>query len=77
MTLRVCVAVFWGSYFDHALAWEKRMDDPNVKIVTYEEMKEVDFPSGGSVSSDRHSVWSFSRRSFCPLKTFCFPSCRT
>ncbi|KAL7866579.1 hypothetical protein AOLI_G00143930 [Acnodon oligacanthus] len=29
-----------GSYFDHALAWEKRMDDPNVVIVTYEELKE-------------------------------------
>uniref|UniRef100_A0A8C9W1P3 Sulfotransferase n=1 Tax=Scleropages formosus TaxID=113540 RepID=A0A8C9W1P3_SCLFO len=28
-----------GSYFDHALAWEKRMDDPNVMIVTFEEMK--------------------------------------
>ncbi|XP_036402782.1 sulfotransferase 6B1-like [Megalops cyprinoides] len=30
----------WGSYFDHALAWEKRMDDPNVMIVTFEELKE-------------------------------------
>ncbi|XP_031696493.1 sulfotransferase 6B1 [Anarrhichthys ocellatus] len=30
----------WGSYFDHALAWEKRMDDPNVMIVTYEELKQ-------------------------------------
>ncbi|XP_039995207.1 sulfotransferase 6B1 [Xiphias gladius] len=30
----------WGSYFDHALAWEKRMDDPNVLIVTYEELKQ-------------------------------------
>ncbi|XP_073338297.1 sulfotransferase 6B1 [Pagrus major] len=30
----------WGSYFDHALAWEKRMDDPNVMVVTYEELKQ-------------------------------------
>uniref|UniRef100_G3PB21 Sulfotransferase n=1 Tax=Gasterosteus aculeatus TaxID=69293 RepID=G3PB21_GASAC len=30
----------WGSYFDQALAWEKRMDDPDVMIVTYEELKE-------------------------------------
>ncbi|KAI7795164.1 sulfotransferase 6B1 [Triplophysa rosa] len=30
----------WGSYFDHALAWEKRFDDPNVRIVTYEELKQ-------------------------------------
>ncbi|KAJ8250809.1 hypothetical protein COCON_G00227310 [Conger conger] len=30
----------WGSYFDHALAWEKRIEDPNVMIVTYAEMKE-------------------------------------
>lgn len=30
----------WGSYFDHALAWEKKMDDPNVMIVTYEELKQ-------------------------------------
>ncbi|XP_030604480.1 sulfotransferase 6B1 [Archocentrus centrarchus] len=32
--------VAWGSYFDHALAWEKRMDDPNVMAVMYEEMKQ-------------------------------------
>ncbi|XP_048842751.1 sulfotransferase 6B1-like [Brienomyrus brachyistius] len=31
--------VAWGSYFDHALAWEKCMDDPNVMIVTFEDMK--------------------------------------
>ncbi|KAM4607426.1 sulfotransferase 6B1 [Polymixia lowei] len=30
----------WGSYFEHALAWEKRIDDPNVMIVTYEELKQ-------------------------------------
>ncbi|XP_068183145.1 sulfotransferase 6B1-like [Antennarius striatus] len=32
--------VSWGSYFDYALAWEKKMDDPNVKIITYEELKQ-------------------------------------
>ncbi|KAJ8013870.1 hypothetical protein DPEC_G00034290 [Dallia pectoralis] len=32
--------VLWGSYFDHALGWEKRMDDPNVMIVTFEELKQ-------------------------------------
>ncbi|XP_049927706.1 sulfotransferase 6B1 [Epinephelus moara] len=30
----------WGSYFDHAVAWEKKMDDPNVMIVTYEDLKQ-------------------------------------
>ncbi|KAM4591358.1 sulfotransferase 6B1 [Odontesthes bonariensis] len=30
----------WGSYFDHALAWEKKMDDPTVMIITYEELKQ-------------------------------------
>ncbi|KAJ8361354.1 hypothetical protein SKAU_G00178790 [Synaphobranchus kaupii] len=30
----------WGSYFDHALAWEKRIDDPNVMILTFEELKQ-------------------------------------
>lgn len=34
--------VGWGSYFDHAVAWEKHMDDPYVLIMTYEELKEVD-----------------------------------
>ncbi|KAM9803717.1 sulfotransferase 6B1 [Neosynchiropus ocellatus] len=29
----------WGSYFDHAVAWDKKMDDPNVLFVTYEELK--------------------------------------
>lgn len=33
--------VAWGSYFDHALAWEKLMDNPNILMVTYEQMKEV------------------------------------
>ncbi|KAI4899489.1 hypothetical protein NFI96_017600 [Prochilodus magdalenae] len=37
--------VAWGSYFDHALAWEKHMDDSLVKIVTYEELKE-NLPEG-------------------------------
>ncbi|XP_036406814.1 sulfotransferase 6B1-like [Megalops cyprinoides] len=32
--------VIWGSYFDHALAWEKRINDPDVMIVTYEYLKE-------------------------------------
>uniref|UniRef100_A0A8C2AF50 Sulfotransferase n=1 Tax=Cyprinus carpio TaxID=7962 RepID=A0A8C2AF50_CYPCA len=32
--------VAWGSYFDHALTWEKRLDDPNVMMVTYEELKQ-------------------------------------
>ncbi|XP_066553237.1 sulfotransferase 6B1 [Amia ocellicauda] len=30
----------WGSYFDHALSWEKRIDNPNIMFVTYEDMKE-------------------------------------
>ncbi|MBN3324087.1 ST6B1 Sulfotransferase, partial [Atractosteus spatula] len=30
----------WGSYFDHALAWEEHMDNPNVMVVTYEYLKE-------------------------------------
>ncbi|XP_029962203.1 sulfotransferase 6B1 [Salarias fasciatus] len=29
----------WGSYFDHALSWDKKMDDPNVMVVTFEELK--------------------------------------
>ncbi|KAF7686798.1 sulfotransferase 6B1-like [Silurus meridionalis] len=30
----------WGSYFDHALAWEKQMNDINVMIITFEELKQ-------------------------------------
>lgn len=32
--------VIYGSYFDHAKAWEKLFSDPNVKMVTYEDLKE-------------------------------------
>ncbi|XP_061692486.1 sulfotransferase 6B1 [Syngnathoides biaculeatus] len=32
--------VGWGSYFEHAMAWEKKMDDPDVMIVTYEQLKQ-------------------------------------
>ncbi|XP_067901466.1 sulfotransferase 6B1 [Heterodontus francisci] len=37
--------VGWGSYFDHALIWEKHIDDENVMIITYEELKE-NLPKG-------------------------------
>lgn len=37
----LCSLVPWGSYFDHALAWEKQIEDPNVMIVMYEELKQV------------------------------------
>ncbi|XP_041418666.1 sulfotransferase 6B1 isoform X1 [Xenopus laevis] len=36
MTGNVC----WGSYFDHVLEWNKHIDDENIMIVTFEEMKE-------------------------------------
>ncbi|XP_020658483.3 sulfotransferase 6B1 [Pogona vitticeps] len=32
--------VGWKSYFDHALVWDKHMDEVNVKIMTFEELKE-------------------------------------
>uniref|UniRef100_A0A8C8S7E4 Sulfotransferase n=1 Tax=Pelusios castaneus TaxID=367368 RepID=A0A8C8S7E4_9SAUR len=32
--------VCWSSYFDHALAWNEHMDEENIMIITYEEMKE-------------------------------------
>ncbi|XP_018118550.1 sulfotransferase 6B1 isoform X2 [Xenopus laevis] len=32
--------VCWGSYFDHALAWNQHIDDDDVLIMTFEEMKE-------------------------------------
>ncbi|XP_053567757.1 sulfotransferase 6B1 [Bombina bombina] len=31
--------VIWGSYFDHALEWNKHIDDERILIVTFEEMK--------------------------------------
>ncbi|XP_067418763.1 sulfotransferase 6B1-like [Emydura macquarii macquarii] len=36
----MCGEVCWSSYFDHALAWNKHMDEENIMIITYEEMKE-------------------------------------
>ncbi|XP_006018489.1 sulfotransferase 6B1-like [Alligator sinensis] len=32
--------VCWSSYFDHALAWNRHIDDENILIITYEELKE-------------------------------------
>ncbi|XP_063161752.1 sulfotransferase 6B1-like [Candoia aspera] len=32
--------VGWNSYFDHAVAWDKHMDEENIMIITYEELKE-------------------------------------
>ncbi|MED6269029.1 Sulfotransferase 6B1 [Characodon lateralis] len=44
--------VAWGSYFDHALAWNKKMDDPNVMVVTYEDLKQ-------DLSEGIHQISSF------------------
>ncbi|KAJ1204780.1 hypothetical protein NDU88_000218 [Pleurodeles waltl] len=32
--------VAYGSYFDHAIAWNKHIDDENVMIVMFEDMKQ-------------------------------------
>ncbi|XP_053238742.1 sulfotransferase 6B1 [Podarcis raffonei] len=32
--------VAWGSYFDHAVVWNKHIDDENVLVLTYEQLKE-------------------------------------
>ncbi|XP_043919617.1 sulfotransferase 6B1-like isoform X2 [Protopterus annectens] len=32
--------VFWGSYFSHAIAWNKHIDDEDVMLLTFEELKE-------------------------------------
>nr|XP_006135300.1 sulfotransferase 6B1-like isoform X1 [Pelodiscus sinensis] len=32
--------VSWGSYFDHAVAWNKHIEDENVMLITYEDLKE-------------------------------------
>lgn len=33
--------VSWGSYFDFAINWNKHLDDENVKLILYEDLKEV------------------------------------
>ncbi|NXG73707.1 ST6B1 Sulfotransferase, partial [Baryphthengus martii] len=30
----------WGSYFDYLSAWNKHVDDENVRMITYEELKQ-------------------------------------
>ncbi|NWZ19196.1 ST6B1 Sulfotransferase, partial [Asarcornis scutulata] len=32
--------VGWGSYFDHAVTWNKHIEDENTMIITYEDLKE-------------------------------------
>ncbi|KAM4693524.1 sulfotransferase 6B1-like isoform 1-T1 [Discoglossus pictus] len=32
--------VIWGSYFDHAVAWNNHIDDEGVCVITFEEMKQ-------------------------------------
>ncbi|XP_025958454.1 sulfotransferase 6B1 [Dromaius novaehollandiae] len=32
--------VSWGSYFDHAVTWNKHIEDENVMVVIYEDLKE-------------------------------------
>lgn len=35
------ITVGWGSYFDHAVTWNKHIEDENIMIITYEDLKEV------------------------------------
>ncbi|XP_010188946.1 PREDICTED: sulfotransferase 6B1-like, partial [Mesitornis unicolor] len=30
----------WGSYFDHAVTWNKHIEDENTMIIIYEDLKE-------------------------------------
>ncbi|NXY41253.1 ST6B1 Sulfotransferase, partial [Ceuthmochares aereus] len=32
--------VSWGSYFDHAVTWNKHIEDENIMVITYEDLKE-------------------------------------
>ncbi|XP_044865449.1 sulfotransferase 6B1-like isoform X2 [Mauremys mutica] len=32
--------ISWGSYFDYLVEWNKHVDDENVMVITYEELKE-------------------------------------
>ncbi|KAM3931927.1 sulfotransferase 6B1-like [Leptodactylus fuscus] len=32
--------VVWGSYFDHAVAWNKHLEDDSILLITFENMKE-------------------------------------
>ncbi|XP_056419337.1 sulfotransferase 6B1-like [Hyla sarda] len=32
--------VVWGSYFDHAVVWNKHLDEDTILLVTFEDMKE-------------------------------------
>lgn len=38
--------VGWGSYFDHAVTWNKHIEDENTMIVIYEDLKEVLLETG-------------------------------
>ncbi|XP_073483902.1 sulfotransferase 6B1-like isoform X1 [Aquarana catesbeiana] len=33
--------VVWGSYFDHAVVWNKHLDTDTVLLMTFEDMKEI------------------------------------
>ncbi|KGL80540.1 Sulfotransferase 6B1, partial [Tinamus guttatus] len=32
--------VSWGSYFDHAVTWNKHIEDENIMVVLYEDLKQ-------------------------------------
>lgn len=38
--LHFLLTVPWGSYFDCALAWEEHIDDPNILVMTFEDMNQ-------------------------------------
>ncbi|XP_069086272.1 sulfotransferase 6B1-like isoform X2 [Pleurodeles waltl] len=48
--------VVWGSYFDHAVIWNKHIEDENVMIITYEDLKEVMLGTGKIISLKHRTV---------------------
>lgn len=37
----IFILVIYGSYFDYTLQWEKHIDDGNILVLTFEDMKVV------------------------------------
>ncbi|KAG8583496.1 hypothetical protein GDO81_008443 [Engystomops pustulosus] len=42
--------VVWGSYFDHAIAWNKHLDEDTIMLMTFEDMKEGMLETGKTIS---------------------------
>ncbi|XP_073483905.1 sulfotransferase 6B1-like isoform X4 [Aquarana catesbeiana] len=62
--------VVWGSYFDHAVVWNKHLDTDTVLLMTFEDMKEGKLETGKIIFQElKVKKWMLNLKRACQEQT--------